>query len=79
MGASLVFTRSWAPGPPMSIEALASRLDNSVANSLYSEASAVGAAPPFDRLVDEGQAEHAGHLGLGGQLGDALADDGVVA
>ena len=32
----------------MSMEALASRLESSVANSLYSEASAVGAAPPFE-------------------------------
>jgi hypothetical protein len=41
-------TRSWAPGPAMSIEALASRLEYSVVNSLYSDASEVGGAPPWD-------------------------------
>ena len=39
MGASLVLTRSWLPGPAMSIDASARRLDSSVAKSLYSDAS----------------------------------------
>ena len=47
MGPPSVLTRSWLPGPAMSMAASANRLESSVANSLYSEASAVGAAPPL--------------------------------
>ena len=60
------------------MEALARRLESSVAKSLYSEASAVGAAPPLDGLEDELEPHDPGHLELGGQLGQALADDRVV-
>ena len=62
----------------MSIDASASRFDSSVANSLYSDASARGRVAALHRLVHEAQAEHPGHLGLGDELGDALADHRVV-
>ena len=62
----------------MSIDALASRFDSSVAKSLYSDDSVVGGAPPFIDCGHDPQAEHPGDLGLGDELGDALAHDRVV-
>ena len=63
----------------MSIDALARRFESSVANSLYSDDSRRRRRAALHRLGDDAQPEHPRDLGLGRELGDALAHDRVVA